>query len=147
MVIVMLNLVSLAPRRFALFGATLALAGGVALQPAPAYAWHGGGWGYGGGWGWGVGLGLGAVLGAEALYGWPGYYPYAPYAGPYYPAYTYPAAYPAYAPAAAPVQQAAGVAAASWYYCSNPQGYYPYVQSCQTAWQPVPATPPPPAPR
>ena len=31
----------------------------------------------------------------------------------------------------------------SWYYCDNPRGYYPYVQNCSTAWQPVPANPPP----
>jgi hypothetical protein len=30
-----------------------------------------------------------------------------------------------------------------WYYCSNPDGYYPYVQSCNGDWQPVPVTPPP----
>lgn len=28
-----------------------------------------------------------------------------------------------------------------WYYCSNPSGYYPYVESCRDAWQPVPAQP------
>ena len=26
-----------------------------------------------------------------------------------------------------------------WYYCYNPAGYYPYVQQCYGAWQPVPA--------
>jgi hypothetical protein len=26
-----------------------------------------------------------------------------------------------------------------WYYCPNPQGYYPYVTACPTPWQPVPA--------
>ncbi len=29
-----------------------------------------------------------------------------------------------------------------WYYCDNPAGYYPYVQSCPTQFRPVPATPP-----
>ncbi len=31
-----------------------------------------------------------------------------------------------------------------WYYCSNPPGYYPYVQQCPSPWQTVvpPATPP-----
>ena len=29
-----------------------------------------------------------------------------------------------------------------WYYCSNPDGYYPYVKSCNVEWQAVPATPP-----
>jgi hypothetical protein len=27
----------------------------------------------------------------------------------------------------------------TWYYCSNPAGYYPYVAQCNTGWQPVPA--------
>ena len=29
-----------------------------------------------------------------------------------------------------------------WYYCRDPQGYYPYVSQCNQAWQPVPAVPP-----
>ena len=28
-----------------------------------------------------------------------------------------------------------------WYYCPNPQGYYPYVAQCYSGWQAVPATP------
>lgn len=32
--------------------------------------------------------------------------------------------------------------AQTWYYCDNPQGYYPYVTSCQTEWRPVAPTPP-----
>jgi hypothetical protein len=24
-----------------------------------------------------------------------------------------------------------------WYYCDNPQGYYPYVANCPTPWRPV----------
>jgi len=28
-----------------------------------------------------------------------------------------------------------------WYYCRNPQGYYPQVQQCPTPWQQVPAQP------
>jgi hypothetical protein len=31
---------------------------------------------------------------------------------------------------------------AAWYYCSDPAGYYPYVQACPTGWRTVPATPP-----
>ena len=27
----------------------------------------------------------------------------------------------------------------SYYYCDNPQGYYPSVQSCSTPWREVPA--------
>ena len=33
--------------------------------------------------------------------------------------------------------------AQAWYYCDNPRGYYPYVQSCPTPWRAVPAAPPP----
>jgi len=29
-----------------------------------------------------------------------------------------------------------------WYYCDNPQGYYPYVQQCPSGWRPVTPTPP-----
>jgi hypothetical protein len=32
---------------------------------------------------------------------------------------------------------------AYWYYCSNPQGYYPYVSNCPLGWQQQPAQPPP----
>ena len=28
----------------------------------------------------------------------------------------------------------------TWYYCSNPAGYYPYVTQCNTGWQTVPAS-------
>ena len=32
-----------------------------------------------------------------------------------------------------------------WYYCTDPAGYFPYVQSCNKAWMPVvpQAVPPP----
>lgn len=30
-------------------------------------------------------------------------------------------------------------APATWYYCYNPAGYYPYVQYCNGPWRPVPA--------
>ena len=94
--------------------------------------WGGGrwGWGWGPGWGWGVGLGL----------GWPYYWdPYWYGASPYYD--YYPPTYTAVAPA---VQAPAPIApqAQSWYYCASPKGYYPYVQSCNGPWRPVPATPP-----
>jgi hypothetical protein len=29
-----------------------------------------------------------------------------------------------------------------WYYCDNPQGYYPYVAQCPGGWQQVAPTPP-----
>jgi hypothetical protein len=28
----------------------------------------------------------------------------------------------------------------TWYYCSDPAGYYPYVSQCNTSWQTVPAS-------
>ncbi len=31
-------------------------------------------------------------------------------------------------------------ASPTWYYCSNPAGYYPYVTQCNTSWQTVPAS-------
>jgi hypothetical protein len=47
---------------------------------------------------------------------------------------------PAYVqPEPAPPAQAP----AYWYYCPNPQGYYPYVQQCPNGWmQVVPSAPP-----
>jgi hypothetical protein len=27
----------------------------------------------------------------------------------------------------------------TWYYCDNPQGYYPTVQTCSSGWRPVAA--------
>jgi hypothetical protein len=29
-----------------------------------------------------------------------------------------------------------------WYYCGDPQGYYPYLQQCPGGWQQVSPTPP-----
>jgi hypothetical protein len=34
-------------------------------------------------------------------------------------------------------QQAAPAPAYYWYYCTNPAGYYPYVQNCNDAWMAV----------
>lgn len=64
----------------------------------------------------------------------------------FYPEPIYP--YPTYIPPAIVVQQAPPVStglppASSWYYCDNPQGYYPYVASWNGAWREVSATPPP----
>jgi hypothetical protein len=35
----------------------------------------------------------------------------------------------------------------NWYRCDNPAGYYPYVRTCNGAWQSVPVTPPGAPPR
>jgi hypothetical protein len=53
------------------------------------------------------------------------YYPYS-YGGDYYPYYGYDAGQP--------------TTSQTWYYCSDPAGYYPYVTQCNTGWQAVPAS-------
>jgi hypothetical protein len=66
------------------------------------------------------------------------YYPY--YAPP--PAYYAPPVYyappPVYYPPPAPAY--VQPAPQSWYYCDNPQGYYPSVPNCASGWRQVPAT-------
>ena len=62
----------------------------------------------------------------------------------FYPAPIYP--YPTYIPPAVVVQQPPPVPSGLpptqfWYFCDNPQGYYPYVASCTVPWRAVPATP------
>jgi len=113
------------------------------VVPTPAYTrggWGGGwrgGWGGGwrGGWGW---WGPGAFLGGAA-FGAALAYPY--YAYPYpYGGYPYPYAYsqpPQPQVYAEPQQE-------YWYYCKDPQGYYPYVANCPGGWMRVAPTPPPP---
>ena len=63
----------------------------------------------------------------------------------FYPTPIYP--FPTYVPPAVVVQQAPPVPtglppAQFWYYCDNPQGYYPYVAACNGPWRQVPAAPP-----
>ena len=93
--------------------------------------WHGHG-----GWHGHVGLFVGVPLGA-ALY-----------------PYNYPQVVTVPAPQVVYVEQSptlpgsiasAPLPAGWWYYCPNPAGYYPYVQSCLQPWQAV--APRPPAPR
>jgi hypothetical protein len=86
-----------------------------------------------------VAVGIGVP--AYGYYG-PPPYPYGP--PPYYyaqPAPVYvapPVTYVVPAPApAAPGPAPTG----TWYYCDNPQGYYPYVPNCNSAWRPVQQTP------
>lgn len=67
----------------------------------------------------------------------------------FYPEPVYP--YPTYIPPAVVIQQAppspTGMPPAQfWYYCDNPQGYYPYVGSCNVQWRQVATTPAPAAP-
>lgn len=104
-------------------------------------------------------------------YGYPPHYYYPPYP-PYQPMVVVPSTPPVYIersdvppvvtvqpPAAAPLPPAAQVPAPApmppavqapapapesyWYYCADPQGYYPYVKSCPLGWQKVaPSVPP-----
>ncbi len=109
--------------------------------------WRGGAWG-GRGW-WGGGRGSGVVFGTNIIVGpgfWgPGWY------GPAYPYYPY----PYYAAPPVVIQQEPQVYIQQpeaqpqqpnyWYYCQNPQGYYPHVQQCPGGWMTVvpPTTAPP----
>ena len=107
--------------------------------------WHGGG-SHGGGWHGGGGRwygSVGVVVGPGWGWGWG--WPYYGYGWPYYgygygyPYYGYAASYPAYAPAYAPsvsyVEKSQSTS--YWYYCTDPAGYYPYVQTCSKTWMQV----------
>ncbi len=95
-------------------------------------------------------VGVGVYFGPGFVYGgYPyGYYPY-PY---YYPpaVVSAPASPPQYieqgpdgpVPAPGPEDAAPPPAQAWWYYCNQPEGYYPYIQACPGGWQKVPAQPP-----
>lgn len=103
--------------------------------------YHGGrGW-HGGGWGWGFGLGLGLGVGLYDPW-WPGYYGAYPYYS-YYPYYADPPVTVIQQPMAIVPQQQVqqAPAPATYYYCDDPAGYYPYVQNCAKPWRPVPAVP------
>ena len=117
--------------KIAKFVISIALAAGTIASGA-AWADHGRGHG---------GVSLGINLGVPT---WPWYYP------PYYYPYPPMVAMPAY-PNVVAVQpspqvyiekggETSGQPAPSsnyWYYCPNPQGYYPYVKECQTGWMTV----------
>lgn len=111
---------------------------------------HYGGGHYGGGYGHGnfgyggLGLGLGYGLGYYGRYGGYGYGGYPYYSYPYYsypPAVvTVPIAPPVYIQQTPPVVQQNPFG--YWYYCNNPEGYYPYIKQCPSGWQQVEPTPP-----
>jgi len=87
----------------------------------------GGGGGFHGGGFHGDGFhdrGFGRFRGGFGVLGWP-YYAY-PYGSDYYPDYGY--GWGQYGNSY------------TWYYCSDPAGYYPYVAQCNTGWQAVPAS-------
>ncbi len=101
------------------------------------HGWRGGGW-YGGGWrgGW-YGPSFGVTIGGPAYWGaWP--YPYfAPYYNYYpYATFPYPVSDPDYYVQQAP-NEAPPAQSDYWYYCTEPAGYYPYVQKCSRPWMQV----------
>ncbi|HEX8978230.1 MAG TPA: hypothetical protein VF811_00860 [Parasulfuritortus sp.] len=63
---------------------------------------------------------------------WPYYYPY------YQPLIVSPP--PVYIQQSPPAAESGDY---YWYHCDNPQGYYPYVQTCPDGWQRVVPSPPP----
>ena len=77
-----------------------------------------------------VSVGIGVPLFGPPIYA-PPVYAYSPY---YYPPSV------VVAPPPAPTSYVTQ-GSSNWYYCDNPQGYYPYVQNCSTAWRRVPANP------
>ena len=80
---------------------------------------------------------FGVFIGAP----WPWYYP-PPYYYPYYPGtIVVPSSPPQY------IERSDEAAASTlppgyWYYCRNPDGYYPYVKECPGGWQQVAPQPP-----
>jgi hypothetical protein len=105
-------------------------------------------WGFGGGaiLGFGLGLFTGLAFAPRPVY----------VAPPVYYALPPPVVYPYYVPAPVPrapatygysnnpnVSSAAPLSVGQkrrpsyWYYCQNPQGYYPYVKSCPAGWMKV----------
>ena len=78
---------------------------------------------------------------------WPWYFPLAyGYGLPYYGTTFYADAPVVYVQMAPADQSEAVQPSNSWYYCRNPEGYFPYVRECPSGWQTVPVQPVPPTP-
>lgn len=96
----------------------------------------------GGHGGHGARVGIGVWLGPGW---WPGWWGPAYYPSYYYPYYQEPPVViqeqpDVYIPPTPQEQQPI-----FWYYCKEPQGYYPYVKQCPSGWMKVVPTPPNPA--
>ena len=96
------------------------------------WVWRGGYWGGGGNWGWSGGWwgpNVGLVFGLPAFWGWPFFDL----------AWSTPSvAFVSQDPALTLIPSPAAPAPVTfWYYCTEPAGYFPYVQSCSRAWIPV----------
>jgi hypothetical protein len=90
----------------------------------------------------------GAVIVGWPWFGWYGTWPYYdpfyyPY-GYYYPStdYTYAVGSSDYAPLSTQGAVSEPPHELYWYYCDDPDGYYPYVRNCNHDWQAIPAQPP-----
>ncbi len=72
------------------------------------------------------------------------YYPYDPFYYPYYPpaVVTVPSEPPVYIERERPAPQSQQFPEGYWYYCSNPEGYYPYIKECPGGWRQVDPIPP-----
>jgi hypothetical protein len=120
-------------------GLILVLFGVITCSSVYARGVHGGGHHHGGGWGhrgYGVGLGMLGLGYGLGYYGGSYYSPYYNYPPT---VVTIPVTPPVYIQQSPPVTQQ--YPAGYWYYCSNPQGYYPYIKQCPGAWQQVNPTP------
>lgn len=106
--------------------------------------WRGGHWNHGwhngrSGWWWVAG-------GLWYFYPVPVY----PYPNPYVPPLVVEGSPPSTVVIQAPLSQsppppgpeAVPQSPQNWYYCESAKGYYPYVTSCPSGWQMVPASPP-----
>jgi hypothetical protein len=93
---------------------------------------------YHGGFHGGPRVGVGVVIGGPYWgYRDPFFYPPYPYA---YPPVVVTQDPPVYIEQGqAPAPQASN----DWFYCRNPEGYYPYVKQCPGGWQRVAPQPPP----
>jgi hypothetical protein len=116
-------------------------------------SWYHGGYYHGGYYGCCGSVTVGFYFGPGFIYGYP-FYPY--YYPPYYTSVYYPYVSgdlpqptqyieqeQAQAGGADIYDQGGGASQlAVWYYCDKPEGYYPYVRTCPSGWQQVPAQPP-----
>lgn len=97
------------------------------------YGGHGGG-------GYGPHVGIGLWLGPGWWPGWwgPHYYP-----SYYYPYYQEPPIVIQQQPEEYEQPAPQEGQPVYWYFCKEPQGYYPYVKQCPSGWMKVVPTPPP----
>jgi hypothetical protein len=99
--------------------------------------------GHGGGHAWGGhsghGFYWGGTISLGPWYPWGTWYPY----GAWYPYPYYYAGPPVIIQQQPPVYLQKDQSESNyWYYCQNPQGYYPYIKSCPGGWMKVvPETP------